>query len=169
MASPFRTIDGWLTILYDSRPSQLLPTRSMNPSLSPQLPQTRPGASAAVWAGRILGALVVLVLLADAAVNLFAPEKLAEPMAATAFPPALAPQLGILILVCTILYAIPQTSVLGAILTTGFLGGAISLHFRIGEIGSPSQIVCLLIGVAAWVALYLRMPALRALLPLGRS
>lgn len=142
----------------------------MTSALSPTFSPARTGASsAAVWAGRVLSALVVLVLLADAAVNFFAPEKLAEPMAATGFTAALSPQLGILMLVCAVLYAIPQTSVLGAILVTGFFGGAICAHFRVGEIGSPPQIVCLLIGVAAWLGLYLRMPALRALLPLSRG
>ncbi|MDI3380561.1 DoxX family protein [Xenophilus aerolatus] len=142
----------------------------MTSALSPTFSPARTGApSAAVWTGRVLSALVVLVLLADAAVSLFAPEKLAEPMAATGFSAALAPQLATLMLVCAALYAIPRTSVLGAILTTGFLGGAICAHFRIGEMGSGSQIVCLLIGVAAWLGLYLRMPALRALLPLGQG
>lgn len=142
----------------------------MTSAVSPAFLPARTGtSSAAVWTGRVLSALVVLVLLADAAVNLVAPEKLAEPMAATGFTAALSPQLGILMLVCAVLYAIPRTSVLGAILVTGFLGGAICAHFRIGEMGSGSQIVCLLIGIAAWLGLYLRMPALRSLLPLSRG
>lgn len=141
-------------------------TSAVSPAFSPA---STGASSAAVWTGRVLSALVVLVLLADAAVNLFAPEKLAEPMAATGFTAALSPQLGILMLVCAVLYAIPRTSVLGAILVTGFLGGAICAHFRIGEMGSGSQTVCLVIGVAAWLGLYLRMPGLRALLPLSRG
>jgi hypothetical protein len=141
-------------------------TTVLTPAFSPARTDT---SSAAIWTGRVLSALVVLVLLADAAVNLFAPEKLAEPMAATGFTAALSPQLGTLMLVCAVLYAIPRTSVLGAILVTGFLGGAICAHFRIGEMGSGSQVVCLVIGVAAWLGLYLRMPALRALLPLSRG
>jgi hypothetical protein len=142
----------------------------MTSAVSPTFSPARTGASsAALWAGRVLSALVVLVLLADAAVSLFAPEKLAEPMAATGFSAELSPKLAVLMLVCAVLYAIPQTSVLGAILVTGFFGGAICAHFRIGEMGSGSQIVCLAIGVAAWLGLYLRVPALRVLLPLRRA
>lgn len=121
-----------------------------------------------VWIGRALAALVVLVLLADAAVNLFASHLLARDIAATGFPPALSRPLGILIAVCAVLYAMPGTSLLGAIAITGFLGGAICMHFRLGEIGSPPQIACLLIGIATWAALWLRLGAVRALLPLGR-
>ncbi|MDM0014637.1 DoxX family protein [Variovorax sp. J22P168] len=121
------------------------------------------------WAGRILGALVTLVLLADGAVNLFAPGILDKEMAATGFPMNLSTALGVLILACAVLYAIPKTSVLGAILVTGFLGGAICTHFRLGEIGSPPQIACVVIGVAAWASLYLRLGSLRLLIPLVRS
>ena len=66
------------------------------------------------------------------------------------------------------LLAIPQTSVLGAILVTGFLGGAIASHVRIGEYGSAEQIFCLLLGLATWGGLHLRDPRLRELLPLWR-
>lgn len=125
---------------------------------------TRPGA--AVWAGRILGALVVLVLLVDAGVSLFAPQLLAKSMEETNFPPALSSAIGVILLVCTVLFAVPRTSVLGAILITAFLGGAICTHFRVGEIASPPQIVCVVLGVAAWASLYLRIGTLRVLLPL---
>jgi hypothetical protein len=86
-------------------------------------------------------------------------------MEASNFPMRLAPALGIVTLVCTILYAIPQTAVLGAILVTGFLGGAIATHFRLGEIGSPPQLICLLLGILTWAGLYLRDTRVRALLP----
>ena len=70
-------------------------------------------------------------------------------------------------LACAILYAIPRTAVLGAILTTGFLGGAICTHFRLGEIGSPPQLISLLLGVMTWGGLYLRDSRIRTLLPLS--
>jgi hypothetical protein len=124
-------------------------------------------SNAALWAGRILSALVVLILLADAAVNLFAPAMLKAEMDATGFAPSSAPVLGIVMLVSAILYGMPRTSVLGAILITGFLGGAICTHFRLGEIGSPPQIVCLVLGIMTWAGLYLRNPTLRKLLPLS--
>ena len=124
-------------------------------------------SNAALWAGRILSALVVLILLADAAVNLFAPAMLKAEMDATGFAPSSAPVLGIVMLVSAILYGMPRTSVLGAILITGFLGGAICTHFRLGEIGSPPQIVCLVLGIMTWAGLCLRNQTLRKLPPLS--
>ena len=118
-----------------------------------------------VWIGRILSAVVVLLLLADGAVQLFASEMLRAEMEASNFPMGLAPTLGIITLACTILYAIPLTATLGAILLTGFLGGAIATHFRLGEIGSPPQLICLLLGVMTWGGLYLRDTRIKALLP----
>lgn len=75
---------------------------------------------------------------------------------------------GPIILACAILYAIPATAVLGAILVTGFLGGAICAHVRIGELGSPPEIISLLLGAITWGGLYARDPRIRAILPLIR-
>lgn len=125
----------------------------------------RKPATISIWAGRILSALVVIILLADAAVNLFAPQLLKAEMAAVGFPVELAPVLAILMLLCAAAYAHPRTSVLGAILVTGFFGGAICLHLRIGEIGSPPQLVALAIGLMAWAGLFLRDANVRAVLP----
>ena len=122
--------------------------------------------TAANWIGYVMSVLVVLALLADAGTQLFAPHLLKEPMDATGFLPSLAVPLGIIMLVCGVLYAIPRTAFLGAILTTAFLGGAICAHFRLGEFASPPQLVCLLLGVLTWGGLYLRDVRLRALLPL---
>jgi len=128
----------------------------------------RQPAPIATWAGRIVSALVVVVLLADGAVNLFAPHLLKQEMAASGFPAELAPVLGALIVLCAAVYAWPRTAVLGAVLITGFLGGAISLHFRLGEIGSPPQLICLAIGVLAWAGLFLRDAGVQAMMPLRR-
>jgi hypothetical protein len=128
----------------------------------------RQPAPISVWTGRILSALVVVILLADAAVNLFAPHLLEAEMAAVGFPADLAPILAMLMLLCAAAYAYPPTSVLGAILVTGFFGGAICLHLRIGEIGSPPQLVCLAIGLMAWAGLFLRDANVRAVLPVRR-
>jgi hypothetical protein len=124
------------------------------------------GNNAGVWIGRIFSAIVVVALLADAAVDLFSPGMILAEMEATGFPAALAPALGLIILICAVLYAIPRTAVLGAILTTGFLGGAICTHFRLGEMGTPPQIICLVLGILTWAGLYLRDPRVRSLLPL---
>jgi hypothetical protein len=126
----------------------------------------RQPATISVWTGRILSALVVVILLADAAVNLFAPHLLKAEIAAIGFPADLAPILAMLL--CAAAYAYPPTSVLGAILVTGFFGGAICLLLRIGEIGSPPQLVCRAIGLMAWAGLFLRDANVRAVLPVRR-
>lgn len=77
----------------------------------------------------------------------------------------MAPVLGVTELLCAVLYAIPQTSVLGAILLTGYMGGAIATHARIGE-GFIPQII---IGVLVWLGLFLRDARLRALIPIRRG
>ncbi len=120
-----------------------------------------PSTPASAWAGRILSGLVLLVLLVDALVDIVAPARIATEMAATGFPVDLATPLGIIILVCALAYAIPATSFVGAILISGFAGGAICAHFRLGEMGSPPQIFAVLIGVFTWAGLLLRRPSLR--------
>lgn len=122
---------------------------------------------AMLWAGRALSALVVLVLLADAGMNLLAKESMRATYEESQIPISVAPLLGSITLICAILYAIPRTAVLGAILTTGFFGGAILAHVRLGEIGSPPQLISLAIGVLAWTGLWLRDARVRALTPLS--
>ena len=121
-----------------------------------------------LWAGRIMSAFVVIALVADGTIQLFAPTKLASILRGTGFAIELTRVLGPIALICAILYALPATSVLGAILVTGFLGGAICAHVRIGELGSPPQIISLLLGAMAWRGLYARDPGIRAILPLIR-
>jgi DoxX-like family len=108
---------------------------------------------------------VAFALLVDAANTLFSKSTTQAELAATGFADNAAPALGIITLVCAILYAVPQTAVLGAILVTGFLGGAICTHFRLGELGSPPQIISLVLGLMAWGGLYLRNAHVRSLLP----
>ena len=121
-----------------------------------------------LWAGRILSPIVVVGLVTDSAIQLFAPAQVASMLQETGFAMDLTRVVGPIILACAILYAIPATSVLGAILVTGFLGGAICAHVRIGELGSPPEIVSLLLGGMTWGGLYARDPRVRTLLPLIR-
>ena len=121
-----------------------------------------------LWAGRIMSAIVVIALAADGAIQLFAPAQVASMLQETGFAMDLTRVVGPIILVCAILYAIPATAVLGAILVTGFLGGAICAHVRIGELGSPPEIVSVALGAMTWGGLYLRDPRIRAILPLIR-
>ncbi len=122
----------------------------------------------ALWAGRIISAFVVVALLVDGAVQLFAPAQIASMLQETGFAADLTRVVGPIILACAILYAIPATAALGAILVTGFLGGAICAHVRIGELGSPPEIIALLLGAMTWAGLYARDPRIRAILPLVR-
>ena len=122
----------------------------------------------APWAGRIMSAFVAIALMADGAIQLFAPAQIASTLQETGFAMDLTRVVGPIILACAILYAIPATAVLGAILVTGFLGGAICAHVRIGELGSPPELISLLLGAMSWGGLYLRDPRIRAILPLIR-
>ena len=115
-----------------------------------------------VWAGRIISALPVLALLMSGGMKLMQPPDLVEGFAKLGWPVSVALGLGIVELVCTALYAIPRTSVLGAILLTGYLGGAIATHVRIGD----PFIGPIILGVMIWLGLFLRDARLRALIPL---
>jgi DoxX-like family len=120
----------------------------------------------ALWAGRMMSAFVVIALAADATIQLFAPAQIASMLQETGFAMDLTRIVGPIILACAILYAAPATAVLGAILVTGFLGGAICAHVRVGELGSQPELISLLLGAMTWGGLYLRDPRIRAILPL---
>ena len=125
---------------------------------------TKPESKAMIWTGRIMTALPALMFLMSAGMKLAMPPAVVEGMAKSGIPEGLAFGIGILELACTIIYLIPQTAVLGAILLTGYLGGAIMTHLRIGE----SWIIPVLIGVLVWGGIFLRDPRLRALIPLRK-
>ncbi|WP_110675311.1 DoxX family protein [Salinicola sp. RZ23] len=118
------------------------------------------------WIGRSASALVIAALLMDAAVQFFVPSLASGMLREMGFAPAIAPVLGTIMAICALLYAIPATAFLGAILVTGFLGGAICAHVRLGEIGSPPELLSLLLGLLAWGGLYLRDRRLHSLLPI---
>jgi len=122
----------------------------------------------ALWPGRIMSAIVVIALVTDGTIELFAPAQIASLLQETGFAMDLTRVVGPIILACAILYAIPATAALGAILVTGFLGGAICAHVRIGELGSPPELISLLLGAMTWGGLYLRDRRIRVLLPLVR-
>ena len=122
----------------------------------------------AQWAGRIMSALVVIALVVDGTIQLFAPAQMASMLQETGFALDLTRVVGPIILACALLYAVPATAALGAILVTGFLGGAICAHVRIGELGSPPEIISLALGAMTWGGLYARDARIRAILPLIR-
>ncbi len=116
----------------------------------------------AVWAGRIISTLIVLFMLVDGGGKVMKLAPYMEGTVKAGYAASLVVPLGILALVCTIVYAIPQTSILGAILMTGYFGGATATHVRLGQ---PFYFP-VVFGVLVWVALYLREARLRALIPL---
>ena len=120
-------------------------------------------SKAQLWTGRVLSALPVLMLLISASMKFIKPPGLEDNMAHLGYPMSILLTLGIVELTCTLLYVFPRTSVLGAILLTGYLGGATATHARIGEINFILPVV---LGVMIWLGLYLRDERLRALVPL---
>ncbi len=131
--------------------------------------QTMPISTKAIWVGRVMSGLVILFLLFDGAIKLIPLDVVVETSAQLGIPGNLARTLGILTLVCTLLYAIPKTSVLGAILLTGYLGGAIATQLRVGSPLFTHLLFGAYLGLMAWGGLYLRDARLRALIPLRRD
>jgi len=128
--------------------------------------QTAPVSKKMLWAGRIVSAPPVLMLLFSAVMKFTNAPALAEGFAHLGYDTRLALGLGILELTCTLIYVVPRTSVLGAILLTGYLGGATATHLRVGD---PFYLPVIL-GVFVWGGLFLREGRLRALIPLrGRE
>ncbi|HEU0078735.1 MAG TPA: DoxX family protein, partial [Longimicrobiaceae bacterium] len=84
-----------------------------------------------LWIGRAIGALPVLFLLVDGAAKLLKPAPVVEGTAQLGWPVSVIVPLGIVLLACTVLYAVPRTAVLGAVLLTGYLGGAVATHVRV--------------------------------------
>ena len=119
-----------------------------------------------VWAGRILSGLVVLFLIPDGIIKFIKPAPVIETSAHLGLPLSLANTLGILLLICTAIYVFPRTSVLGAILLTGYLGGAVATHLRVGDPLFSHILFPTYLGVLLWLGLYLRDNRLRALIPL---
>ncbi len=126
--------------------------------------QTAPVSKTMLWAGRIISALPVLALVLSAVMKLVKPAAVVEGFAHLGWADGLALSLAILELACTLLYVIPQTAVLGAVLLTGYLGGASATLLRVVDpFYAP-----ILLGVLVWLGLFLRDARLRALLPLRR-
>jgi len=116
-----------------------------------------------LWAGRIMSALPVLLLLLSGIMKLLKPAPVLQAFAHFGYPQNLIFSLGILELACTVVYVMPRTAVLGAILLTGYLGGATATNVRVGD---PLFFIPVVLGVLVWTGLFLRDDRLRALIPL---
>jgi DoxX-like family len=124
--------------------------------------QSAPVSRTMLWAGRTISALPVLLLVFSAVMKLMKPAPVVQGFARYGYPESQILVMGILELSCSVIYAIPRTSVLGAILLTGYLGGATATNVRVGD---PSFYATVTLGVLVWLGLYLRDARLRALLP----
>lgn len=128
--------------------------------------QTANPSNRAWWTGRIMSGLAVLFLLFDAAMKLARIAPVLEATARLGYPTTLAFPIGVLLLICTIAYAIPRSSVLGAILLTGYLGGAVASQVRIGAPLFSQALFPVYVAVLIWGGLYLREKRLQDLVPL---
>jgi DoxX-like family len=119
-----------------------------------------------LWAGRIISALVVLFLIFDGVTKVMKVPAVMEATARIGFPANLIVGIGTLLLACTAVYVIPRTSILGAILLTGYLGGAVVTNLRAGSSLFGETLFPVYFGVFVWAGLYLRDERLHALIPL---
>ncbi|PTQ12172.1 polyhydroxyalkanoate depolymerase [Sphingomonas oleivorans] len=123
-----------------------------------------------LWSGRIMsGLFAAFLLIASAAPKLVNARVATEPLAALGWPPAYAPMIGMVELACVILYLIPRTSIFGATLTMGLLGGAMATQIRVGNPLFSHILFSIYLGLFMWGGLWLRDPQVRAIFPWRRS
>lgn len=123
------------------------------------------GSGKVVWVGWAITVIVSLLFLFSAVMKLMGLPEVKEGMAQLGLPESLLKPLAILEAACAVVYLIPVTSVLGAILLTGYIGGAICTHWRVGD----PFLTQVALGIVVWLGIYLRDARLKALIPLRRS
>ena len=130
----------------------------------------RTAGGGAVWTGRILSSLVVFFFVLDSAMKLVPLQVVVDTTRDLGWPtdPTTLRALGVVLIASALLYAYRPSSVLGAILITAYLGGAVATHVRIGSPLFSHVLFGVYVGIATWAGLWLREPRLRALLPLQR-
>jgi hypothetical protein len=130
--------------------------------------QSVPLSKGRLWTGRIMSTLPALFLFIDAVGKLLKPAPVVEGTVQLGYPESVLLGLGIVLLTCTVLYVIPRTAIFGAILLTGYLGGAVATHVRVGSPLFSHILFPVYLAVLIWGGLYLRDERLRALIPLRR-
>ncbi len=124
-----------------------------------------PPSKAMVWGGRVASALPVIALTGSGAAKLSHAAKMVPQFVEKfGYSEGLLTPIGVVEILCTVLYVVPRTRVLGAILLTGYLGGAVATHVRVGDVFVPP----LVLGMIVWLGLFLRDARLRELLPLTK-
>jgi hypothetical protein len=119
-----------------------------------------------IWAGRILSGLVTAFLVFDAVIHLLKPAPVVEAFAKLHLPLSLAVDLGIIELLCLVLYLIPRTSILAAVLLTGYLGGAVAIQMTASDSLFGEILFPVYVGIIVWGGIYLRDDRLRTLIPI---
>ena len=115
------------------------------------------------WTGVILSAIPILIMIMSAGMIFAKPAQAVDGLKQFGYPAHLLLPIGVIEISCALIYAIPRTSVLGAVLVTGYLGGAIATHVRVSD---PGFSIALVLGIFVWAGLFLRDTRLRTLLPL---
>ena len=118
-----------------------------------------------LWTGRVLSALAVLSLTFDATMKIARNPFVVEATAKIGFPDGSIQPIGLVLLACVVLYVIPRTAIVGAVLLTGYLGGAVATHVRLGDPLLSHTLFPLYFGVLLWGGLFLRDPRVRAIVP----
>jgi hypothetical protein len=131
----------------------------------PATSQTAPASRGMLWTGRIITALIALFLLFDCVVKLMKSPQAVQGTIQLGYPESKVVPIGLVLLASLAFYLLPRTSILGAILLTGYLGGATATMVRVS---SPWVLFPVLIGMLVWAGLYFRDEQLRALIPLRR-
>jgi hypothetical protein len=131
-------------------------------------PQEASSSKTMVWVGWSMTGLTVLFMLFDSISKLAMEHHVVEATTKIGYPLAVIRPLGLILLACTVLYAVPRTAIFGAILLTGYLGGAIASKVRVEEPLFGSVLFGLYFGIIAWGGLYFRCERLRAVIPLRR-
>ena len=119
----------------------------------------------AVWAGRVLSGLAVLFLIFDASVKVLKSPFAIEATRQLGYPESVVIPLGLIEIVCLLVYLVPNTSVLGTILWTGYLGGAVATHVRVASPLFTHMLAPIYVAALLWLGLWLRDNRLRAVLP----
>jgi hypothetical protein len=131
---------------------------------------TNPTApKAPLWIGRVMSGIVILFLAMDISMKLANLDVVRQAGLQLGWPPDTARVLGVILLACAVLYAYPRTAILGAILLTGYLGGAVATHLRVDDPLFTHTLFGVYLGVLAWGGLWLRDPELRAIFPLRQA
>ena len=121
-----------------------------------------------VWTGRILSGIAILFLLFDAVIHLAKPAPVVTAFGELGYPLSASAPIAIIEFVCVLLYIVPRTSILGAVLLTGYLGGAIATQLRIGAPLFSTLLFPIYVALFVWGGLYLREPIVRKIIPARR-